>query len=150
MPNIVHTASNTVLSISAAVPATNDASGFTGLSYTTVAEVTDIGEYGATYAEVQHIPLATGIVQKFKGSLDYGNTTVLLGRDPDDAGQTLLRSNLAVRTPASFRVAHQDGSIEYFTARVMSYTTGIGSADNIVTASVSLGISSAIVEIPAP
>ena len=152
MVAVVTTSSNTILSVSASLPATHDSTGFAALTYTAVSDVVDMGDFGPIYNEVKHIPISDGIVQKFKGSLDYGKMSMKLGRDADDAGQAILKgaTGLGSQLAIAFKVTFQDTSIQYFTARVMSYTTGVGSTDQIVGATVDVAITSAIVEVIAP
>jgi len=49
----------------------------------------------------------------------------------------------------SFEVVLQDGTTLYFEAQIMSYTTNVGSVDQITTASVSLEITNDIIEVAA-
>lgn len=145
----VVTSALTLLSVCASLPATHDQAGYEALTFTEVGEVTDIGDFGPEFAEVTHIPLKTAVVQKFKGSLNYGSVALTLGRDADDAGQAILKGEdgLFSQDPIAFKVEFQDGSVQYFDARVMSFTTNTGGADQIVGSTVNVGISTSIVEV---
>tara|TARA_R110002051_G_scaffold324424_2_gene421626 strand:+ start:23427 stop:23945 length:519 start_codon:yes stop_codon:yes gene_type:complete len=145
----VQTSTGTLFAIVAAEPATIDQAGFAALTFVDVGEVTDVAEYGADTSVVTHQPLATGVVEKFKGFVNYGSSTVSFGRDTTDAGQALLLSgsdgiNKNVRH--SVRVTYQNGDLDYFTCKVFSFKKVPGSADAIVTATSNIEIESVIVE----
>tara|TARA_R110002167_G_scaffold45515_4_gene136735 strand:+ start:1000 stop:1449 length:450 start_codon:yes stop_codon:yes gene_type:complete len=146
----VFTSTGTLYAISAAVPATYDSAGFAALTWTDVAEVTDMGEYGATYEVVSHNPLATRRTVKRKGTVNDGALAMQLGRDPADAGQALIIAGVdgaARDTVHSHRVTLQDGTIQYVTGQLFSYTTNVGSSNQIVGAAVTVELDNAIVEV---
>ena len=146
----VFTSTGTQYAVSAAVPATYDSAGFLALTWTEVAEVTDMGEYGATYEVVSHNPLATKRTIKRKGTVNDGAMALQLGRDPSDAGQLLLIAGVdgaAADVVHSHRVTLQDGTIQYVTGQIFSYTTNIGASNQIVGAAVTVELDNAIVEI---
>lgn len=138
----VKTAAGTVISISATTPATFDAAGYqaTAMVFTPIGEITDGGQHGRTYNEVTHAPLASRAVQKFKGSYNEGTKTLQLGLDSDDAGQILLKAALASDADYSFKVAYPGGDIDFFQAKVLSYVKGTPGPDSIVTATVTISI----------
>ena len=70
-----------------------------------------------------------------------------LAIDEADVGQ--LAANAAVLTDLSYsiKVVKQDGSIDYFTAQVMSFTDNVGSVDNIEAGSIQLEIDDDIVKV---
>tara|TARA_R100000541_G_scaffold30953_4_gene39908 strand:- start:7685 stop:8131 length:447 start_codon:yes stop_codon:yes gene_type:complete len=146
----VQTSVGTAYAVSAAEPATYDQAGFAALTWTDVAEVTDLGEYGATYEVVTHNPLATRRTVKKKGTVNDGALAMQLGRDPSDAGQVLLIAGVdgvARDTVHSHRITHQDGTIQYVTGQIFSYTTNVGSANQIVGASVTVELDNGIIEV---
>lgn len=146
----VFTSTGTQYAVSAAVPVTYDEAGFVALTWTEVAEVTDMGEYGATYEVVSHNPLATKRTIKRKGTVNDGAMALQLGRDPSDAGQLLLIAGVdgaAADVVHSHRVTLQDGTIQYVTGQIFSYTTNIGASNQIVGAAVTVELDNAIVEV---
>ena len=146
----VFTSAGTTLAVSANAPATYDTVGFQALTFTDVGEVTDMGEYGPTYEVVTHNPLNTRRTVKRKGTVNDGAISMQIGRDPTDAGQVILIAGVdgaAKDTVHSFEVTLQDGTIQYFTGQIYSYTTNVGSANNIVSASVTVEIDNEIVEV---
>lgn len=146
----VFTSAGTQYEVVAQEPATYDQAGFEALSYTTVGEVTDLGEYGPTFETVTHNPLATKRTVKRKGTVNDGALTMQIGRDPSDAGQTILIDGVDGANEDqvhSHKVTLQDGTVQYFTGQIYSYTTNIGSANQIVGASVTVELDNEIVEV---
>lgn len=147
MASQVMTSAGATLALSAGLPATNDKAGFAALSFTELGEVTDFGGIGRVYNLVTHNPVKTRKTEKFKGSYNEGSQTVGLGIDRDDPGQVLAKTALDSDDNYSFRITYQDGSIDYYEGKVMSFETSIGSNDQIVTGSIAIELDSQIVEI---
>jgi hypothetical protein len=149
MASNAFTSAGTTIAITASLPATYDAAGFSavGMVYTAIGEITDAGEYGKEYNLVTHNPLADRKTYKRKGSYNNGSMTLQMGRVPDDAGQVLLLAAQDSDDSYSFKITLQDGTVNYFTGQVMSYRTSIGSVDQITSASVTVEVDSDIVEV---
>lgn len=147
MASTAFTAAGATIEISAGLPATYNAAGFAALTFSGIGEVTDIPEYSRVYNLVTHNPLADRRTVKRKGSFNDGSLTVLMALDRDDAGQVILQTALNSDNSFSFKITMQDGSIDYFTAQVLSYTTNIGTVDNIVTAAAQIEIDNDIVSV---
>ena len=96
------------LAISASLPATYNAAGYgaTGMTYTTVGQVENFGNHGVKSQVLTFTPVATGIINKLKGSKDYGQMALVLGCLPSDSGQDLMRT-------ASESTAHYSVKITY-------------------------------------
>lgn len=141
------------LAVVAALPATNDATGYAALAWVTVGEVIDLPAYGPEVQVVTSEPLATGITQKFNGFINYGSVSMGLEQDLDDAGQVILEAGVPVPpatfTPHSFRVTLPDGRIDYFNGGIFSYTTDVGSANSMVGSTCTVEINSNVVRVPA-
>ena len=152
----VQTVAGTKISISASIPATFDAAGYAAVTgWAQIGEITDGGSHGKTYAEVTHNPIDTRMTQKFKGSINIGTKTLNLAIDDDDAGQILVKTALDSDSDYSFKVAYQDGAIDYFQAKVMSFEKATASVDSICTATVNLALTGTktgvgIIEVAAP
>ena len=147
----VQTNASTALAISANSPATYDITGFDALTYIAVAEVVSIGEHGGTTALVTHNPLSTRRTAKFKGSINDGSMPVGLGMDLTDAGQAALISGALganIDVDHSVKITYQDGSIEYFEAKIMSYTRNPGTIDQIVAANTVFELVNDVVDKP--
>lgn len=146
----VKTSTGTLLAIVQGVPATFDQSGYEALDYVDVGEVTDIPEYGPVFQVVTHEPLATGITQKHKGFVDYGSITYGLGQDTEDAGQKILLDSALIENvneAYSICITMSDGTKDYFTGKIFSYTTNPGSANSIIGSSAQFEINTAIVRV---
>ena len=148
----VFTSAGTTLEVVADTPATFDEAGYSSLTYTAVGEITDMGEYGPEYEVVTHNPLGERRTIKRKGTRNDGAITMQLGRDPSDAGQQILIAGVdgaEEDTVHSFKVTLQDGTIQYMSGQVYSYTTNIGSVNQITGASVTVELDSDIIEVTA-
>lgn len=112
------------LSVSAAAPATYDATGYAALTWTDVEQAGEIPDYGPAHSVVTFVPLKTGITNKFHGELNYGSITVPGALDAADAGQGILDAARRSKDEISFRETRSDGTIQYFSGKVMSFTSG--------------------------
>lgn len=141
------TAAGTGIEISAAAPATQDAAGYTALTYTEIGGVEQLGAIGATTNKVEFQPLK-GPKDKHKGSTDYGSLQPAIAHDPEDAGQTLLRTAAEPDNNAlySFRVTYATGDKRYFQGRVFGYPETTGNADSILMANPTIEITKKIVK----
>jgi len=151
----VQTVAGTKIGISAAQPATYNEAGYEALTFSNIGEITDGGSHGKTFAEVTHNPIDTRGTQKFKGSFNLGNKTLQLAIDDDDPGQVIVKAALESDNDYSFKVEYQDGSIDYFQAKVMSFDKAATSVDSIRSATVTLGLTTTktgvgIIEVAAP
>jgi hypothetical protein len=151
----VKTSAGSTIAISAATPATFNAAGYGALTFTTIGEVTDLGEFGRDYALVTHNPIATRGTVKRKGSFNEGTMDMKLGLDTDDAGQILAKAAAQSDNDYSIKVATQNGDVYYFQAQVMSFKVNIGSVDQVTQASIKLELTTnsagvGIVEVLAP
>jgi len=126
----------TVISVSAAQPATENQAGYEALSFTVIGEVTNIGEAGGTAQVQSFTPVGSGIVHKRKGSIDYGTQSLTIAKDAADAGQVLLQAGFdgaAKDTIHSFKIAEPNsGDVAYFQGLISSFTTQRGDANTIL------------------
>lgn len=148
----VRTTAGSTVGISAALPATEDAAGYAALTFTTVAELTNIGELGRTYNKTTHSPIGKRRIEKLRGSYDEGLLALQMGADISDAGQALLETARDDATDAnySFALTDKNGDIRYFQALVMDYKTNYGAADDVIGATSNVEINSDIVFVAAP
>jgi hypothetical protein len=141
----------TVVSVSASAPATYNSAGFAALTWSPCGELAELPAFGAEAALATHTPLATGIVAKRRGSLNYGSVALTMAVSDTDTGQTVLQDSAeaAPGTDAqvSVKVVLVNGEIQYFTAQVMSYKVNVGNADAITMAEVTLEIDNAVVKV---
>ncbi len=138
----VRSSAGSTIKISASAPATFNSAGYAALTLTAIGEVTDLGEFGREYNLITHNPLGTRGTTKLKGSFNEGAITMQLGLDTDDAGQILAKAASLSDNDYSFEVATQNGDKYYFQAKVMSFKVGVGSVDQVTTATIQVEITS--------
>lgn len=141
--------SETSLSVGLAVhvalgaPATYDAAGFADLSWTEVMDAESVPEFGGTAQIPEFIPIKTGVVDKGKGSINYGETTLPIRRRITDAGQVFLQSAFdgAERdSTISVKLSHPHHGLLYFTAVVSSFTYNFSDANSWYMGSVGFAV----------
>ena len=110
------------MSVSAALPATFDDTGYEALTWTEVGELGEIPDHGPAHATVTFTRLKDGIVNKYHGELNFGSISVPMAYDPADAGQTILKAARKSKDEIAFKIEYSDGAIEYTGGKVMSFT----------------------------
>ena len=143
------TSAGTDISICANAPATYDAIGFAALTWISIGEVTELGEFGRVYNIVKLNLLKDRRTVKRKGSYDDGTVAAQMARVPDDAGQAILVAAVNSDSSYSIKVTLQDGTKFYFSAQISSYTTNVGNVDQITSATVNFEIDNNIIEVAA-
>jgi len=148
------TSTGVTLGVVADVPATFDDTGYSALTFVDVGALVDLPEYGPSAAVVESNPLATGIVEKFKGFINNGSLSLGLEIDFEDAGQSIFETAVTGATQNdqhSFQITYPDGTTEYFTGKIFSYTRATGSANSMIGSTVQVEIDTAIVRVaPTP
>lgn len=143
----IMTSAGSTIAISATLPGSETSGAYGGLSYTVLGDVSDLGSFGKVYNEVSFLPLATRAKQKFKGSYDNGTLALKLAKNKSDAGQVIALAALASDNAYAFKVVLQDGTIEFFSGRVMSYNIQVGGTDQITGSDINIGITTNIIEV---
>jgi hypothetical protein len=143
MTDSAQTLVETTVAISATLPTTFDLEGATGyanagITYALIGQVTDWTPGGKTVTISTSSPIAQRNIDKFKGTENYGADTLTVNRDDDDAGQVIVEAALASDNDYTFRVTFQDATIDYFTGKIVSFSTSGGSADSMVQAVIQL------------
>lgn len=134
----VRTSAGSTLGISSSSPATFNVTGYAALLFTNIGEITDFGEFGREYNLVTHNPVGSRGTVKLKGSFNEGQMTLQLGLDSDDAGQLLAKQAVNDDGNFSFKLTTQNGDVYYFQAQVMSFKIGVGSVDQVTSATIML------------
>jgi len=135
MPNTVAPLGTAKVLISAALPTTFDDDGSTGfpsVAMTALAELVNLGNLGETVGEIPYNSSESRITQKFKGQINKGSVTFLLGRDDDDAGHVIAVAALASDNDYTIEIAYDDGESDWFTGKVMSFMSTSGGVEAIV------------------
>ncbi|WP_342640936.1 hypothetical protein [Rhodoligotrophos ferricapiens] len=116
-------------------------------TYTEIGEVTNLGEFGRTYQEITHEPLASRDVRKHKGTRNDGSLVIQLARDINDAGQEAVEAALDSDFDYNFKIElndkpEEDGTntLIYIKAKVMAFTDNIGGPNQVVGGTITLGI----------
>ena len=138
MPDSVQTLVETTISVSATLPATFDDTGYAALTFSAIGQVTDWTPGGQVYNVVTSNPIAQRSTDKYKGTFNNGADSITVNRDDDDAGQVIIQAALISDTDQAFEVTYQDGTIDYFTGKVVSFDTVARGADSIVQKTISL------------
>lgn len=138
----VKTTATTTLKISAGVPATFDAAGYAALTYTTVGEITNFGEFGREFQLTTHNPVATRGTQKLKGSFNEGAIQLQLGLDTDDAGQVLLKAAALSDSLYAFIITTSVGPLDkyYFQGLTMGFKIGLNDVNSVTSATANIEI----------
>lgn len=135
----VTTSAGALFGVSAAAPASYDQSGYEALTFTTVGEITDLGEIPSrVYELVTHQPVATRGVQKLKGGYNLGSQTITLAIDPEDAGQMLLDTATNSDSPVSISIKHPTLGTIFARALVMGGPKNYGDVNSTATRTVTL------------
>lgn len=108
----------TQVHVSAALPATYDSAGYAALTWSKVADIDDIPEFGPEGTVNTFTPVDTAVVQKAVGSVDYGSPVFSFARNSADAGQAILSAAMANKTSVSVRIMRPSGQKDYFSGIV--------------------------------
>ncbi|MFC3072348.1 iron ABC transporter substrate-binding protein [Shinella pollutisoli] len=123
-------------------------------SWKVVGEVEDFGEHGDSASDVTFTSVGDARVRHLKGARDAGTLALVVGDDPLDEGQIALIAAEKTNFLYAFRIEYADArdenhtdSVEYFLGLVMSRAKNVGTNDNVVRRTFSIGISSDIIEV---
>lgn len=128
-------------------PASKTLVALQAVSYTDIAEVTDIGEFGKSYNLVTHNPLGDRVTVKRKGSTNNGTIALQMAYAPADPGQTLLATAVDSDNSYSYRVTLQDLTEFYFTGQAMGRPVQVGGVDSITASTCNIEIDSTIFKV---
>lgn len=137
----VRTSATTTLKISAGVPATFNEAGYVALTYTTVGEVVNLGDFGREFELVMHKPVAQRGTVKLKGGHNEGSIALELGLDTDDAGQILLKSASLSDSLHAYLITTPIGDKYYFQGLAMGFKVGVKGVNDVTSATVNIEIS---------
>lgn len=127
------TVAGSTIAVSISAPATYDAAGYGALSFTSVGEITDLGNgLGRAYNTTTHSPISSRQVIEKKASYRLGTLELMMAWDQSDAGQDLCRTAALDDSILSIKITKQGGDIRYFTAQVSEFVENFGTVDNVV------------------
>lgn len=159
MPSLF-SGSGTTLGITATTtaPTTNDAAGYAALTYVDAGCLESIGSFGGTATLTEFTCLNTGIVQKVKGSRNSGDLEITLALDDASPGYDALLAAYEYQGSGvyHFKIQYENapnatgtGAIRYFSGHVSSFQENVADADSVVTATVTIGITTPIIRVDA-
>ena len=131
--NTLFTQLGTVISVSAGVPATKDATGYAALTYTEVGELTSFGDISDSFSVQTAMLLKDGFEKKAKGGRSIGEIAMeALGGVTADDGYAILKTNFdAPRDQVTLKIVDGGGDVAYLHGFVSGVTIGGGDANAI-------------------
>lgn len=120
------TSAGAVFAVSAAAPATNDITGYAALTWTTLGELDELGDFGPEFQVVTRTPLSSRGEVKKKGTFNPGQLPLKGALDRANAGQVLMDTASTDDDDYSAKVTLQGGEIVYFPINVTSNKTSVG------------------------
>lgn len=110
----IQSTSGATLSLSATRPDTFDAAGYasTDIVWTAVAEIENYGNHGVTATVTEFTAISNAVVQKIKGSKNYGTMSLMLGYVPGDAGQIITETAVESTARYSAKISYPLGDGE--------------------------------------
>lgn len=124
-------------------------------TYVEVKEVSDLGEFGDEAEEIKFSSISDARVRKLKGTRDAGTMEISVGRDAADPGQVAMRVAKNDDYNRNYKIVLNDAPVGgtpttfFFRGLITKARTKTGEANNVVIETFSVGINSAIVEVPA-
>lgn len=79
-------------------------------TFTEIAEIVEVPEFGREYSKVEYNPIKLRGVQKFKGGYDDGNLLVSFGKDLNDVGQAAMLVALDSDSDYNFKLVANDAA----------------------------------------
>jgi len=149
----ISTSTGITLGIVALKPATEDSAGYAALTFIPFGELTSLPAFGPSTSVVEHKPLATGIVIKSKGFINFGSVALEAAYDDLDAGQIIALAGVVGAgkfLTHSFKLLYPSGRIRYWFGQFFTSQEVPGSADSMVGLTAQVEINSVIVNVPAP
>jgi hypothetical protein len=138
---------NAEIAISTAAQNTTlNEAGFEGLSYTAIAKVGTIGQYGYETNMVNYPVLGELLNLKAKGQTDGGNFTIECAEDLADAGQIAFEAAgvPSVRDNYAFRITLANGAIHYLRGPVAGPTYPGGGNEDFIRKVFTVGVNQII------
>ena len=137
----VKTASGAVVSVSVAVPASEDQTGYEALTYTVVGDVISGSALGGSQNTATYDPLSTKITQNVLGNKTMDAVTLQLAYNSGDAGQTLLKNvstvgDASYESAVTFKFELPNGEFYYAFGLVTEYKPNLAGANDLVDAAV--------------
>lgn len=118
-------------------------SGSSPITYTDIKEITSFSGLDGSASEIDVTHLQSTAKEFILGLQDFGNFTIEISYDNDDAGQLILRAAKESGNLHYFKLTFSDSTYITFSAYVMSMSVG-GGVDGKVESSVTLRITGSV------
>lgn len=137
-------------------PATFNAVGYAALTYVNIGCIESLGSFGGTAAITEFVCLEDGITRKVKGSRNNGDLEITLALDDTTLGWDAVNAAYEDISAGDFYFKVQygnrqnatgAGAIRYFGGKVTSVTENVNGADDVVTVTLTVAISTAIIKV---
>jgi len=125
------TSAGTKLYVSAIAPGAFTGVGFAALDWALVGLVENLGSFGAQFDLVTFTPLAERVVQKKKGSVNYGQISPSIAIDDEDDGQAICEPGAESDNDYYFKIELQSGTVYYITGQIMQWMINIGATNDV-------------------
>lgn len=139
----------TIIEVAVGEPATEDASGYSSLSWERVVGVVSFGEWGDTENDVNEPLLTEGRVIHMNGASDGGEATISIQHRTEDAGAALIKANSGGNQIMSVRKTYPSGDQEAAYGVFTSPKYREASNDSVRGWTAILRVNSKVTEIPA-
>lgn len=141
-----------MVSISATLPSTYDVAGYdvSSIIFTPIGKVDNFGNHGLTATVTTFMDVFTGVVEKVKGSKDYGKMSLSMANLPSDAGQAILKtaSEALSAVHYSVEVRYPDNEYHYLDVIVSKLEYVDGGPNDVQKLNVDLDICKKPVIVP--
>mgnify|MGYP000317630175 FL=1 len=142
MPSKAYTSAGTILSVSSNLPDILSVDGFDIIVFDDIGEVSDIGDFGTSSDVLTYYEVGSSEPKKILGNKSFGSLTIRMAAIRSDTGQAIIQQARKDQTELSFKVTVPEPDIYYFTGLVTDYQVSVGGPDQIVSASITVSLSS--------
>lgn len=150
----ITTSSGTTVAICTTATTANDETALALLTYVVIGKIESLGEIGPQSQDVTFTPLAGDTVQHLKGATDNGAITLVMAKDPLDAGQIALMTASGTKLEYALKITESDGAdandtdtVTYARGPVMGGRKTIGGSNDVTKRTFMVGLNQYI-EIP--
>lgn len=146
----IESLSGATISISATLPATYDIAGYdvSSIVFTKLGQVESVGNHGVTAAVTEFTPIDTAVVNKVKGSKNYGTLSLTMASVPSDAGQAILKTASESNAHFSVELRYPDSEYHYLDVIVTKLEYVDGTVNDVQKLSIDLAICKKPVIVP--
>ena len=138
------------LSISATLPATDDAAGYAALTFTDIEGITDLPSISGSYNDIPYDLVTDGTTCHKPGQFNPGSDTFNFARVLGKVGQTLIKTQFDGKLSTAFKLAYSNGDIDYCVGYFQSIPAQNGTADTVRSRACTVQWTRKPVEEPAP